>query len=383
MKNLGVVMLVNEFPPLKVGGGEMQAARLAEELGGQGLRVGVITRGAAGLPGFETVKSFWVRRITPLGWGKLKSASFILGAMLELVRRRKNYHVIHAHLAFSPAIAAALVGRILRRKVIVKFGNSGEFGDIQVSQATRRGRLKLVLLQRLADAYIVLDDAMEAEAIAADFHPEKVIRMPNGIAAYQFLPPESRNQAKDDLALAGKTVLIFVGRLAPQKSLPTLFQAFGQVAGKHSDVFLLLVGDGPERLGLEALAVEMGLAAKMRFVGNVSEVQPYLRAADIFVLASESEGMSNALLEAMASALACVVTNVGGAAEMLVAGVCGRLVPPGQPDIMAAEIETLVTAADLRQKLGRLARERVLEQYDMPVVGRRYQDLYLRLLGWE
>src|SRR5689334_11058678 len=218
-------MLVNEFPPLPVGGAEKQAERLSEQLGMQGLRVGVLTRGAEGLPLCQQRNGYWVERIPQRGPGNLKSLSFIAGAMLSLIRRRREYAILHAHLAFAPAIVATIMGRLLGKRVIVKFGNSGPYGDVQTSLATRRGRLKLALLRRWVDMNIALSAEMESELLAAGFPHQRVQRMVNGIDVGMFRPHPKKNVAKAALGLDGRTIALFVGRLAPQKALPVLFQA--------------------------------------------------------------------------------------------------------------------------------------------------------------
>ncbi len=374
MVSLGVVMLVNEFPPLKVGGGERQAERLAVELARQGVRVGVLTRGRSDLPGDEERNGFWVHRVFPLGIGKLRSLSFVLGAMFYLWRRRADYQLIHAHLAFAPAVAAALIGPALGRRVIIKFGNSGRFGDVQVSQATLRGRLKLALLRRRADVVIALEPGMQAELKAAGF--PRIVRMPNGIAGREFRPPAERAQFKARLGLAGGEVMIYVGRLSPQKALPNLLRAAVDVFQQRPQARLVLVGDGPEAERLRALRAELGIAKQVRFAGNVADVRPYLWAADLFVLPSLSEGMSNALLEAMAAGLPCVATNVGAAAEMLDDGACGVLVPPGERAQLTSALLELLTDPQLRARLGAAAQRRVAERYDIVAVAAAYRRLY-------
>jgi len=374
MHRLGVVMLVNEFPPLKVGGGERQAERLAMELARQGMRVWVITRGRRDLPLYEERDGFWVRRVRPWGPGKLRSLTFTLGAMLQLWRRRAGYQIIHAHLAFAPAVAAALIGPSLGRRVIVKFGNSGRFGDVQVSQATLRGRLKLALLRRRVDVVIALEPGMQGELEAAGF--AHIVRMANGIAAREFRPPAERSRYQSELGLEGREVLLYVGRLSPQKALPDLLHAARQVFRERPRACLLLVGDGPERERLQALSVELGIAARLRFVGNVAAVRPYLWAADLFVLPSLSEGMSNALLEAMAAGLPCVATRVGNAPEMLDEGRCGVLIPPGNRAQLAAALLMLLTDPQRRARLGIAAQQRVVEKYEITVVAAAYRRLY-------
>ena len=98
-------MLVNEFPPLVVGGAELQAERLAGYLAQQSCPVDVITRGAAGLPSAETRQGFHITRIPAWGVGKLKTVTFIFGALWALYRKRSQYELLHARLAFGPALA--------------------------------------------------------------------------------------------------------------------------------------------------------------------------------------------------------------------------------------------------------------------------------------
>jgi glycosyltransferase involved in cell wall biosynthesis len=156
----GVIHLVNEFPPLPVGGAERQAERLSGWLAARGWKVSVLTRGAASLPSRETRDGFEIVRIRPRGPGKLKSLTFVLGSVWTLLQRRNEYKILHAHLSFGPAFAAVIAARLLGKRVIVKLGNSGEFGDIRVSQKTLRGGVRLFALRRWADAVIALDDAM-------------------------------------------------------------------------------------------------------------------------------------------------------------------------------------------------------------------------------
>ncbi len=376
----GVVMLVNEFPPLRVGGGERQAEQLCIQLVKQNINIGVLTRGDKDTLHSEIRDGFWVQRVQPRGPGKFKSFSFLLGAIYHLWRRRKQYQIIHAHLAFTPAIAAALVGRLLRKPVIVKFGNSGKFGDIQVSQATRRGRLKLALLRRGGSRFIALDDAMHSELLQAGFALSRLQRMNNGVDATLFHPIADKSHLKFDLGIRDKTVILYIGRLTAQKSLPLLLRSFGQLTRKYPQVFLLLVGDGPDRPALAKLATQVGIREQVRFIGNVDNVRPYLAASDIFVLPSVSEGMSNALLEAMSSGLACVVTRVGNATEMLEDGSCGLLVEANNQKELTQTLDRLLDNSQQRADLSKKARQRIESTYAIEIIGKSYQVLYETLL---
>jgi glycosyltransferase involved in cell wall biosynthesis len=378
---IGVVMLVNEFPPLSAGGAEVQAERLAAYLSRKGLKVRVVTRGAAGLPAHEERSGFWIERIPQLGPGKMKTLSFMAGAIRELWRCRREYAIFHAHLSFAPAVVAAFMGRLLGKRLVVKFGNSSAYGDVQVSQRTWRGRLRLTVLRHWVDAYIALSAEMEAELLGAGFPRARIIRMVNGIDAEAFHLRESKAAAKAKLDLADKATVLFVGRLTTQKALPTLLQALGRAVVDCPQLHLMLVGDGPDRPALERQVHDLGLDGYVTFVGKAVDVRPYLNAADMFVLPSAAEGISNALLEAMAAGLACVATMVGGSPEVLEGGACGVLLPPERPDLLHEAMIRLAHNPEEAARLGRLARNRILSRYDYSIVGEQYHRLYERLLS--
>jgi L-malate glycosyltransferase len=377
----GVIMLVNEFPPLPVGGAERQAERLSAHLAKRGWPVWVLTRRAPGLPASEARLGFQIVRPPVLGPGKLQTVSFVLGALIELWRLRGEYSILHAHLAFGPAFAAALAARFLGKRVVVKLGNSGEFGDIRVSQKTWRGRLRLSVFRRWADVVIVLDEAMQAEALSAGFNPQRVRRMMNGIDAQAFVSSSTRQEAQSALGLDGKNVVLSMGRLAAQKSLLMLFQAFAEALPGCPNLHLLVLGDGPERTALEVLVQSLKISDHVTFAGNQADVRPYLNAADLFVLPSASEGISNALLEAMSAGLACLATPVGGNPEVLDQGRCGLLLPVGDVPAWSKALVELGKSAQACERLGKAAQERIRSEYDFDVVGARYESLYTELLG--
>jgi L-malate glycosyltransferase len=375
----GVIMLVNKFPPVPAGGAERQAERLSEYLSSQGIAVGVITRSAPKLPTFEQRATYWVERIPQPGIGKLKTLTFMLGAAIKLFRRRKNYDILHAHLAFAPALVAVLAARMLGKKVIVKYGTSGKYGDVCISQQTLRGRVRLALLRRWSHVSVVLDADMEQEILGAGFSSEDVWRMDNGIDQTGFTGIRSA-AAKAELGLTGRTVLIYTGRLVSQKGLPVLLTAFHEVLQNIPSLHLLLVGQGSERAQLEMMAQELDIKQQTTFVGNVEDVRPYLSAADIFVLPSEGEGISNALLEAMAAGLACIATTVGGSAEVLDNGNCGKLVDAGSVEQLREAITILAIHPEEIRRLGNAAEQRIQTRYALSVVGEAYRRLYINLL---
>jgi glycosyltransferase involved in cell wall biosynthesis len=379
----GVIMLVNYFPPLPTGGAQRQAERLATYLAARGVRVGVITRRVGPLLRHERRDGFDVNRLMQIGPGKMKTLTFTLAAIIALLRLRDSYDILHAHLASSPAIAGAIAGKLLRKRVIVKFGNSDSFGDVQSAQKSWRGRLRLFILRRWADLCIALDPEMEKEILGAGFTRDRVILMDNGIEAGDFLPCSDKAGAKKVLGLIGlenKTVILYTGRLVAQKALHLLLEAMQHALNNYQDLHLLIIGHGEEKDALIALTKKLRIQDNVSFVEQVDDVKPFLNAADIFALPSLAEGISNSLLEAMSCGLACIVTRVGGSPEVLGNGEYGLLINPNNSEELSDAIMRLRKDDEERHRLGIKARDRILERYDFRVVGRQYHDLYNRLL---
>lgn len=378
----GVIMLVNEFSPLPVGGAETQAERLSTFLATQDWTVWVITRHASGLEKNEKRNGFTILRPATWGLGKMQTITFLISTIFTLYKMRNQYQILHAHLAFGPAFVATLIGKLLNKKVIVKLGGSNAIGDIQVSMKTWRGRLRLNAIRKWADVIIALTDVMRNEAIQAGIPANRIRLLNNGIdaQAYQFDDVTKQN-AKKLLNAENKTLVLFVGRLDPVKSLPTVIQAMKIAINTCPELRLIIVGDGPERQALETLVNSLTLQTYITFAGSSNNIQAYLQASDIFVLPSFTEGISNALLEAMSSGIACLATPVGGNLEVLDNAKYGLMAAVGNVQAWADELIKLSKDKKTRQTLAQKASERILTTYDFNVVGNRYKTLYTELLS--
>ncbi len=372
----GIVMLINEFAPVS-GGTEKQAERLAAFMADKGEKVWVITRRFAGLAAKEHYRGFTVIRPPTFGPGKLKTLSFILGSLWLLWKLRREYDILHAHMLFGAAFSALLSGKLLKKGTLVKLGSSGPTGEIALSRRSSRGRVRLALLRRWADRVIVLDKTIFAEAESAGIPSKKIVQISNGIDASRFEPKKiQKNNAE-------KLEILFIGRLVPEKSLPTLLKAYKKALENFPQLHLTLVGEGAERQALEQLAKETGIENALNFAGKQDDVRPFLAAADIFVLPSKTEGMSNALLEGMASGLPCLATPVGANPRVLGNGKYGILLPVGDEDAWAQALVDLGRSPQRRASLGKAARERILNEYDFSIIGARYLSLYETLIREE
>jgi sugar transferase (PEP-CTERM/EpsH1 system associated) len=198
----------------------------------------------------------------------------------------------------------------------------------------------------------------------------------NGIPITRFVSSASQDFTKEEKDV----VLLNVGRFAPQKNHLLLVEAFALAVKEYPAMKLWLVGDGPLKPAVEKIIVEMGLERKVLFLGVRDDVPRLLAATDLFVLSSDYEGVPLSVLEAMAAGKPVVATAVGGVPELVEDGVTGVLVPPRNPEALAKGILRLAKDADLRQRMGKAARERALERFDISRTAREYEALYLKLL---
>ena len=166
-----------------------------------------------------------------------------------------------------------------------------------------------------------------------------------------------------------------VGRLQPEKDQTTLVRAFAHALQQRSQLRLVLAGDGPLRTAVEAEVDALGLRGKVWLAGMRSDVPVVLKGLHVFVLPSRAEGISNTILEAMASGLPVLATSVGGNPELVVDGETGLLVPPADPQAMADALVAMASEGR-HVAMGVAGRERVTQQFSLQAMVRSYQALY-------
>lgn len=161
--------------------------------------------------------------------------------------------------------------------------------------------------------------------------------------------------------------LVFVGRLAAVKGVAMLLNAVAKLAPGHPDLRLTLIGDGPERAGLETLSRDLGVEGHVTFAGarTQDEVAETLATANLFVLPSFAEGVPVVLMEAMAARLPVITTRIAGIPELVEDGVAGRLVPPGNLDVLVDAIADVLADPEAASKMGQAGRAKVEAEFDI------------------
>jgi glycosyltransferase involved in cell wall biosynthesis len=356
------------FHPL-VGGAERQLHGLARALRQQGAEVVVLTHAVAGAPPVEEVDGVPVRRwIRTIPAGPLFGLTYMLSTLVALLRLRGRYDVVHCQQLYLHAPVAVLCQALGGPPVIVRLASTGPLADVRAMRAMRGGLAMLRLAAR-AWRFVALSREGVAQARGLGVAPERIALIPNAALVSDGAPVGRP---------AGGEFLLYVGWLRKEKGLDSLLDALAQT---ETRIDLWLVGDGPERAALEARARALGIADRVRFVGQVPDPSPYYARARLFALPSWGEGLSNALLEAMAFGLPVVATRIGGTVDLVEDGVNGLLVEPGHPGQLAGALSRVLSDEALAGRLGTAARRTVLDGYTMARVVERYLDLYRAALA--
>lgn len=378
MAKPGVAMVSANFHPY-IGGAEKQALELSRTLRSMGLEIVVLTRRVGTLDPEETLDGILIRRLPAWGRGFVDSIVFMASCFLWLVTHPGRYRAIHTHLAGSPALAAALAGRLLGKRVVIKLGGGRGIGELAASSSSILGRLKLLALRGLSPRFVAVNRELVAELAEYGLGAAQVVIVPNGVDTRKYRPPspEEKAAARHKLNLPPGLFFLYVGRLAPEKRLDLFLEEFGRALKEApADAYAVLVGKGELEPMLREVALASGLQGRVRIVAPTPEIQALYRAADVFVLPSISEGLSNALLEAMACGLAVLASRVGGTPEAVADGAAGYLFDPQDVATLRARIVQFLKNPGLAERMGKRAREDVLARFDLVPVAQRYRELY-------
>jgi glycosyltransferase involved in cell wall biosynthesis len=212
---------------------------------------------------------------------------------------------------------------------------------------------------------------------------KKIAIIHNGIDTRRFaIPQGARNATRHALGFTeADSVIIAVARLHPGKGHRVLLDAMRQLLHSYPKLKLICLGEGQGEQELRALCENFGLAHCVRLVGYQQNVSEWLAAADINVLPTFYEGLPLTILEAMASGLPTVASNVGGIPEAIEDGVSGLLVPPGDPQRLAEALSFLLRDAATRARIGHAAHARVLRTFVIEQQVSSTEKLYLELCG--
>ena len=322
-----------------------------------------------------SIKGVRVWRLPIIPFRPFVMISYVASVFVFTLLRVARFDLVAVHLAYFQADAVVVTARARGRPVWVKVAADGHFGEI--ARMRRAVPLTPLIGLRWASRVQATSDAIANELKAIGVRDERVARIPNGVDVLRFCPAEPL-EARSLRAVANlpqdAVIVLFAGRLAEHKGINDLLRAWALLNLPRT--LLLLVGSANTMD-----KVKLGFETDDILIRPwTPQIDQYYRAADIFVLPSHVEGMSNALLEAMATGLPVIATRVGASESMIDDARNGLLVNTGKPAELATALRRLIADPTLRARLGREARSTILDHFSIGRVVDRLESAYEELM---
>ncbi len=361
------------FWPVPAGGQAVVLRALAEAWTAMGHEVQVLTT----VPNTDTPRraalgSIRIERLPAPRWRYLGTLRLMLRYRRWIANHAADFDVILVSMLKYEAAAALSARRRARLPVVLRTEGAGPTGDVAWQSQSWHGRW-VRRRCRGANAIIAVSREIQRELLQAGYPPQRTHFIPNAVRIPQerWLREACPGHRKS-LGLPERPTICYTGRLLELKGLPDLLRALRALQDTGQESQLLLVGQGRDAAAIEALGRELDLRDRIRFVGHVDDVFPYLLASEVYVLPSLVEGMSIALLEALALGMPAVATDIEANRDLAPAQ-CLRLVPPRDPTALAAALGAALRATEHPSDC---CRARIRETYSAESIAARYLGLF-------
>ena len=293
-----------------------------------------------------------------------------LGRLRDFIRRWQP-DVLHAHMVHANLLArlSRLVAKV---PVLVSTIHNQDEGAQWRYVAYR-------LTDRLSDVTTTVSRVAVGEAIRrGGVRANSIQLVPNGIETNEYVCDTLRRErTRGSLGLGDRFTWLAVGRLVEAKGYPNMIKAFAQAQEHHPEARLLIAGAGPLEEALGVAVRRAGTVQAVSLLGRRSDVPALMQAADGFVMSSKWEGLPMVLLEAGASSLPIVATDVGGSRDAILDGVSGYLASSDDPEAIARAMrEVMELSEDDRLAMGAAGRKHICRNFDIEVVADRWEELY-------
>jgi glycosyltransferase involved in cell wall biosynthesis len=291
------------------------------------------------------------------------------------ILRDDQVDVLHAHM-FGSNVWATILGRLARVPTVVAHEHNWAYDSRGL-----RPFLDRELVARFSDAFVTVSEASRQLMIEHEgINGRDIVVIPNGIASR---PAGDRARWRAELGLSEHAPVVgSVGNLRTEKAYEVLIEATVRLRRSVGpELRVLIAGEGPKRSALERLVEERGVAGTVTLLGMRSDIPDFLAALDVAVCCSDYEGSPLTVMEYMEAGLAVVATRVSGVLDVVIDGENGLLVPPRDPEALAAATARLLADTDARTTLGERGRELRRELWGLETWIRRVEELYERLLA--
>ncbi|HET9391883.1 MAG TPA: glycosyltransferase family 4 protein [Steroidobacteraceae bacterium] len=396
-----VYWLTEEFFPPEVGGTGVVAGSLSRGIAERGIPTVVITRQTEPPSAkVEQIERVRVRRISP--GGRMKGAGWkalpvMIGFLLRLttllvIEARRYDLVVISGMKIIP-LAAVPVCRLFGKAIIIRLESPFELVEPISAEALGTMGLAGRLLPRVlrwfqrnalrgADQVVAISQEMESRVLEAGVPQERVRRIPNGIDMRKYSPvsAQERTTLRSQLGIPQEcTIVLFVGRLSRAKGVVLLIEAWPEIARRHPELRLLLVGSGEGSWDdceehVREFVRSHGMQETVIFAGRSDRAVQYMQAADMFLFPSEYEGFGLSVAEALSSALPSVLSTVGAAPELIEHGLSGFLFPPKNAPAMIEAVEECLAQRARWSEIGLAGRE-AMRPYDLDRILDAYAEL--------
>jgi len=367
-----------------LGGAEVFSLRLAQGLLNRGYRVTIIAAVQSWHKPFKNTIDFNNGNVPVIFFPLPKvrflgSFIYLLFTSVYLLLYSSRTKVIHVNTVNLIALIVAFVSKTIGKRVVCRTMG----GDMWLLDNLLRQNRPLLWLRLLAlhsmDKIVSQSGESTATLVDLGINPKRIAQISNGVDTLHFEPIErdEKNIFRSELGILKQEPMICcVNKLRSLKRVDVILNAFALLLPQYPNARLMIIGDGELKSELEHMASSLGVLSRVQFVGNVKDTAKYLQASDVFVLASDKENQSNALIEAMACGLPVIATAVGGNKEIIQHDVNGILVPNSSAHDLSQAIERILSNDKMSARLGISARKSVIERYSIDFVVEQYLSLY-------
>jgi glycosyltransferase involved in cell wall biosynthesis len=381
--SLHIAMVVPTYLPESFGGAEQQCRKLSHALSRLGVRVTILApRLLSATPRIEqdgnvSIRRFRVRNAPNLG-GRYAGSLLLwsAGVLAWLWAHRSTVDVVHIFHGRLHALPGVLGGALIGKPSLVKIGRGGEHFDLSLVRGKRLGGpWAYRTLLKHASGYIANSREVVDDLLAHDVLPARIFAVPNGVE----IPDLDSTGVSGAPEGPGPDQYVYLGRLDPEKRIDLMLKGFARFS--DGSARLTVVGDGDCRTRLELLASELGLRERVTFPGRIDDVSKYLRSAHFYLSTSASEGMSNALLEAMSFGIVPLASDVSGAKDIVDHGRNGFLFEPNDLDDFVAKLELMGrTTSTGYRAMSAMARESARQRFGLEQIADQHLNIYRIIL---
>jgi len=378
-KQLSVAFVTHTFMPESYGGAEKNTLRIASNLKINNVEAFILAPRLKKETLSESIEeNVLVKRLKVNNFPNLGGRyifSFIIWSVKLIYWLLKNSNkfdiiqVIHGRLHSTPAIFAA---KILKKPVLVKLGRGGkEYFDVNVVNKKKViGKFFSKYILKNTTGWIANSKMIESDLKGHNIKDELIHKIYNGIDIDKIRINEFRKN---------KTFLV-IARLSEEKSCDQIIRVFSKLS-ENLNVKLIFLGDGPLEEDLLKMTKQLNQSHRIFFKGAVKNVREYLIASDFYVSASQSEGMSNALLEAMSLGVPAIVSNVSGVDEMIFDNQNGFVFDPNDEKFFYEKIIKAINCNEEKYtNMSRLASEHILKNFSIELISKKHIELYKSLI---